>query len=270
MTLTTMYPGMVNSPEVTLTSLINDTVTTIEVTGSISKLPAAPNMFVIGTGEDAETVYYPTDAVANVFTFVTRGFQGVAKQWDAGTVISRNFTAYDYDTLRTNITTLNSPNGTITLMAAGAIVPVTAPAILNIGERSGGVNYIYGEFPESAANLQWIIEMPSGWDGGDITPTFCWTTNATGQGTKTVKWLMTAIRFDNDATLNTAFATGTDATDVWLAQYDYHEIAATAFTPSGSGNLIAFNVTRDYNNDDMTGTADLVAVKIKYTTTATY
>ena len=98
----TMYPGKVNSPATTLNGGISDVQTTITVADS-SKLPAAPNLMVIGAGEDAETIMYPTDAVANVFSGVTREFQGAKKAWNSGTVVARNFTAYDYDTLRTNM-----------------------------------------------------------------------------------------------------------------------------------------------------------------------
>jgi hypothetical protein len=118
MTLT-MYPGMVNSPELTLTSLISAVTTTIEVTGDVAtKLPAAPNLFVIGTGEDCETILYPTDAVLNVFSGVTREFQGTAKEWALGTVVSRNFTAYDYDALRQNIDELHYQK-TVTISPVG-------------------------------------------------------------------------------------------------------------------------------------------------------
>jgi hypothetical protein len=102
----TMYAGKVNSPATTLDGAINDSVQTINVIdGSI--LPAAPNLAVIGTGEDAETILYgvKTD---NALTTVTRGFQGTAKAWDSGTAIARMFTAYDYDTLKANISELDS------------------------------------------------------------------------------------------------------------------------------------------------------------------
>lgn len=99
----TMYPGKVNSPATTLDGGINDSVTTITVVDA-SKLASAPNLAVIGTGEDAETILY-TGISSNDLTGCTREFQGAAKAWDSGTSVARFFTAYDYDTLRTNLGT---------------------------------------------------------------------------------------------------------------------------------------------------------------------
>ena len=99
----TMYPAKINSPATTLSSGINDIVTTIPLTDA-SVVPAAPNLAVIGIGEDAETVLY-TGKSGNDLTGCTRGFQGTAKAWDSGTSVARFFTAYDCDTLRTNLST---------------------------------------------------------------------------------------------------------------------------------------------------------------------
>ncbi len=96
-----MYTGKVNSPQTELASAIDDTQTTITVLDG-SALPDAPNLLVIGGGEDAETILY-TGKSGNDLTGVTRGFQGVAKAWGAGVKVGRFFTAYDYDALRGNI-----------------------------------------------------------------------------------------------------------------------------------------------------------------------
>jgi len=156
----------------------------------------------------------------------------------------------------------------ISLSAQSSIQPVTNPATLNIAETTTNkINYIYGEFPEAAAILQWAVHMPADWDGGNITPTFCWTTVVAGAAGKTVKWVLKAIRFANDAALDTVPAAGTDATDTTLAEEDYHEIAGSAFTPSGTGNFIVFDLTRDYANDDLDGIARLISIRIMYNVT---
>jgi len=111
MALDTMYAGKVNSPATTLDGAINDSITTINVVDG-GDLPDAPNIAVIGTGEDAETILYETKN-GNELSDVTRGFQGVAKEWDSGTPVARLFTAYDYDTLRENITDLESRLGEV-------------------------------------------------------------------------------------------------------------------------------------------------------------
>lgn len=102
----TMYPGKVNSPATTLDGGIDNSVTTINIVDG-SVLPAAPNIAVIGTEEDAETILYATK-VGNELSNVTRGFQGVAKAWNTGEDIVRLFTEYDYASIKANIEELDS------------------------------------------------------------------------------------------------------------------------------------------------------------------
>ncbi len=109
MALDTMYAGKVNSPATELDGAINDSITTINVVDG-GDLPDAPNIAVIGTGEDAETILYGAKN-ANELSSVTRGFEGTAKAWDSGTSIARLFTAYDYNTLKSNITDLDGRLG---------------------------------------------------------------------------------------------------------------------------------------------------------------
>ena len=105
-TLTTMYAGKINSPPTTLDGAITNIATTISVADA-SVFPAAPNIAVIGNGATAETILYGGIS-SNDLTSVTREFQGDKIGWSDGTTISRNFTAYDYDTHRTNLGTLNT------------------------------------------------------------------------------------------------------------------------------------------------------------------
>ena len=100
-----MYPGMVNSPETTLTNGINETDTLIYVLDP-ARVPEPPNLMTLGTGTNAETVKV-TEINDSAIT-VERGFQGIAKSWPAGTVIARNFTEYDYDALKENIEDLDA------------------------------------------------------------------------------------------------------------------------------------------------------------------
>jgi len=97
----TMYPGMVNSPITELAAAIDDVQTTITVVDG-TKLPDAPNLAIIGLGEDAETILY-TEKTGNVLSGVTRGFQGVAKAWGQGARIARFFTEYDQRAMMQNI-----------------------------------------------------------------------------------------------------------------------------------------------------------------------
>ncbi len=102
--MATLYPAQVNSPLTFITSTINSTQTTITVNDG-SKLPPAPNLVTIGTGEDAETILY-TGKSGNTLSGVTRGFEGTAKAWGTNTAIARVFTAYDYNAMKENLESL--------------------------------------------------------------------------------------------------------------------------------------------------------------------
>jgi hypothetical protein len=99
--MATMYPAMANSPSTVLYYSI-DSLTDVILVADSSKLPDAPNIATIGTGEDAETIFY-ADKAGDALIGVTRGFQGTAKEWIGGTPVARYFTAYDYDAVRENI-----------------------------------------------------------------------------------------------------------------------------------------------------------------------
>lgn len=104
-----MYKGVANSPETTITNNINETDTLIYVLDE-TRIPAElPNLMVLGTGTGAETIKV-LSIEGNAIT-VERGFQGVAKAWNAGTVIARNFTEYDYNALKENIEGLDENIG---------------------------------------------------------------------------------------------------------------------------------------------------------------
>lgn len=96
--MSTLYPAMVNSPVTEVAANIDSVVTTITVLNGTA-LPAAPNIATIGQGDTAETIMYGTRS-GNTLSDVVRGFEGTARAWTVGTKVARNFTAYDYDTIR--------------------------------------------------------------------------------------------------------------------------------------------------------------------------
>lgn len=103
-TLKEMYKGIPNSPEATLTSDINSSQTTITVSDA-NIIPEVPNILVIGGNTDNPETVKVTGKNGNTLT-VERGFQGVPRSWNAGTIVARNFTEYDYNALVENIKTL--------------------------------------------------------------------------------------------------------------------------------------------------------------------
>lgn len=107
MALTTMYAGMNNSPQTDLGAAISASDTTILVS-DISVFPTAPNLATIGNDENAEVIRY-NGISDSTLTGCERGFGGtVASAWETGTVISRQITKYDMDTIKSNIESLES------------------------------------------------------------------------------------------------------------------------------------------------------------------
>lgn len=106
-----MYKGIPNSPEATLTSDINSLQTTITVSDA-NIIPEVPNILVIGGNTDNPETVKVTGKNGNTLT-VERGFQGVPRSWNAGTIIARNFTEYDYNALKENIETLDKEIGNL-------------------------------------------------------------------------------------------------------------------------------------------------------------
>lgn len=107
MALTTMYEGMNNSPQTDITAAITASDTVIPVS-SVSVFPAAPNLATLGTDENAEVIRY-NGISGSTLTGCERGFGGsTASPWTTGTVISRQITKYDLDTLRANMLDLES------------------------------------------------------------------------------------------------------------------------------------------------------------------
>jgi len=103
-----MYPAIIQSPDTTLAVAINETDTTISLVDA-SDIPLSGDgdgLFTIRTADNdltPETIYFPEPPTANVFTGVTRGFEGVAKAFTIGAKVCRMLTHYDADTWSENI-----------------------------------------------------------------------------------------------------------------------------------------------------------------------
>ena len=126
-----MYPAKNNSPTTTLTVSLNTSDQSMTVADA-SVLPAAPNLAVLGTGDNAEIVKY-TAISGNTIT-ISRGFYNTtAASWPAGTPVARNFTAYDNDAFKENIEQLNTGKQDVltfdTTPTAGSSNPVTSGGI---------------------------------------------------------------------------------------------------------------------------------------------
>lgn len=136
-----MYDGMVNSPTTKLSADVDATQTTIDVVDG-TKLPPAPNLAVIGLGEDAETILYASKE-GNTLSGITRGFQGTAKVWSAGTPVARLFTEYDWRSIKENFDEHLAEIATTTLFGHvkvdGTTITATDGVISAIGGGGGPV-----------------------------------------------------------------------------------------------------------------------------------
>ena len=116
MTWTQLYPAMVNSPETKIAgSGISDVDTVIPVLelGVFPDPGTTGNTGTIGdeTELDPETILYTGKSAATGsgnLTGVTRGYDtngtyGLARGWDSGVTISRNFTAHDWNSMIGNV-----------------------------------------------------------------------------------------------------------------------------------------------------------------------
>ena len=96
-----MYKGIPFSPQVALADSIGAGDTVIKVT-DITAFPDAPSYATIGTDETGETILYAAKT-GDSLSGCTRGIEGTAKSWPAGSSIARNFTNKDFEAIHENI-----------------------------------------------------------------------------------------------------------------------------------------------------------------------
>ncbi len=100
-----MYSGVANSPETYLKENVAPEGTTIYLNDT-SVLGDLPTLAVIGTDQNAETVLVKSKRSDGGLE-IQRAVEGLAKKWEKATAVARNFTNYDYKTLKENIELLN-------------------------------------------------------------------------------------------------------------------------------------------------------------------
>ena len=96
-----MYRGIPFSPQTTLTDSIGAADTVIPV-ADVSAFPDPPNYATIGTDSGGETIKYTAKAGSSL-SGCTRGVEGTANAWGSGSIIARNHTAKDMESLQKNV-----------------------------------------------------------------------------------------------------------------------------------------------------------------------
>ena len=158
-----MYRAKVGSPTTVITGNLTASTNTIPVR-DVDALTAAPGLATLLDGQGNQEIILYTGISGNDLTGVTRGFEGDAQSWPTGTFISRRLTAYDVNSLQTNlgVIKLNFPDsagahnsiyrgkylGTSFTAAQQAAVAAGTFEDLYIGDywTIGGINYRIAAF----------------------------------------------------------------------------------------------------------------------------
>ncbi len=283
-----MFSAQVNSPELTLYSAITTTVqSTIVVSGDVAnKLAGAPNLFTVGTGENAETIHFstaPTESPAGVWTFTgcergydSNGVIGVAATWAAGTSVYRHQCAYDFDTFKANIEDLAIGifnNKLLYLNAYGAVIPDTNPVYPDQTEQSGNLfplpRLIYPHATKGTDHAFWISYMPSNWNGSTVTAQMEFSTST--QTSSNVSFVLSAKKIGSNDSYGTTLATVATITTTCnnsAANTQYLSAVTSPFSITGTtaGRTILWELKRNTGGTDTyTGTVYLNTIKILYT-----
>lgn len=142
-TLTTMYAAQTNSPTTSLTGVLGNSDTTVNVADAtvFSGLTPPFEMTIGISAVQAETVIV-TAVNGNMLT-VTRGWDGAAVSWPIGTLCARTLSARDINDIQGNIGALNSGKaetshtqaaGTITAGMFAGKVEANATAAATLGD----------------------------------------------------------------------------------------------------------------------------------------
>lgn len=263
MTLTTMYPGINNSPKTALSQALAADATQMSVE-SVAGFPAAPNLAVIGDGDDAEVVRY-NGITGQVLTGLERGFDGTtASAWAAGIGVARNFTKYDHNTFLANITNhetrvtvieTNKPNtadlGNLAFLNTVGASEIEAEAATNEKLTKMASKTIKGNETSASAAPQDLTASQARTllnveDGSQKNPSFeATTTNIKMNGTQTVGSLGTVPRADHVHPTDTSRApvvspafSGTPSAPTAAAKTDTTQIATTAFVMTEKSDLM--------------------------------
>jgi hypothetical protein len=112
--------------------------------------------------------------------------------------------------------------------------------------------------------------MPGDWNSSDATNgklifTPIWTA---AEGSGTVNWTIAGKLFPDDAALDTALVNISSSVDTLITAGDVHvgpdTTAAVVTSVATGGQTVIFRVVRDSETDTLSGTAQLLGLRIKY------
>lgn len=215
-----------------------------------------------------------TYPVADTWSFADPGDLTKIFRFDGGGITTGNTRVITIPD--SNITLGDSPVGQHTIwMPAGAMTPTSTNGAAATTEElaTNDVMLVYLAFDDSTReNACFQIQMPKSWNEGTLVCQFVWKCGATSGD---VIWGIQAVAFADDDALDTAFGTAVEVTDTAGGAADDCMISdeTSAMTVAGSPSaeeLVVFKVYRDAadGSDTLSGDAELLGVKIHYTTNA--
>lgn len=207
---------------------------------------------------------------ANITT--AAGDTAVARSLGSGNWRVISYTKADGSVIASGV----DPRGQHTIwMPAGAMTPTSTNGAAAATEElaTNDVMLGYLAFDDSTReNACFQIQMPKSWNEGTLVCQFVWKCGATSGD---VIWGIQAVAFADDDALDTAFGTAVEVTDTAGGAADDCMISdeTSAMTVAGSPSaeeLVVFKVYRDAadGSDTLSGDAELLGVKIHYTTDA--
>ena len=148
------------------------------------------------------------------------------------------------------------------------MVTTTTPTVMNQWETATNKNnYISLNFTDTGSEgAQWIIDFPADWNStAPVVFTPIWTA---AEGSGTVNFTVAGKLFPNDAALDTALVNISYSVDTLITAGDVHvgpDTTGAAITSVATGgNTAIIRVVRDSATDTLSGTAQLLGLRIKY------
>lgn len=262
-------------------------------TGKLLKDSGIATSAVLTTSA-AAAAYQPLDADLTAIAALTTTATGrsllaaadaaaIATIAGVGTGNSPQFTAINLGhasdtTLARSAAGIMTVEGAAVLLAGKHAIPISAGAMSpratsGAGQGTFGVGIPTLDFDSSTQEYAvFAIAMPKSWNEGTVSFVPYWT-NTAGLTTETVRWTLAAVALSNDdAAAAPTFGTAQNSDDTWIAQNDIHiGPESSAITIGGSpaqDDIVFFQLSRDVANDNLTGDAKLIAIKLFITTDA--
>jgi hypothetical protein len=152
---------------------------------------------------------------------------------------------------------------------------MTPAAANGAAATTRAINTITTEFlafdTTTSESAYFNVAFPKSWNEGTVTAQVFWTTTG-GGAAQTIEFEISGGCFANDAAINvTGIGTAVAHTDTWIADDDVHVTAeGSAITLSNAAvdTVAWFRIVRDVGNDTLAVDAELIGVKLFYTTDA--